>query len=429
MTLWILFAVLLAAVLAAVLWPLLRPRAATADRADYDIEVYLDQLRELDRDVSRELIDETQAAAAKLEIERRLLAASRSTEGAAQETSSLRRGLLAALLAVAISAAALALYGDLGSPGLPNQPFAQRPPAPAESELVAEARARLPAVEQRLAAEPENPDVWRDLGILRQVLDDQTGAVEAYARAMTLSGGRSDIASAYGEALTLAAEGMVTPQAQQVFQNVLSENAKEPRARFFIALASYQAGRREAALQQWSALAKDTPADAPWLPAVTDHIRRTASELGEDIADYLPARPALTPPGPGQPGPSNEDVAAAANLSPEQRQEMIRSMVTRLSTRLESEPEDVEGWRRLAQSYAVLGEPARSVEAYARALAAEPNHPETLLRAALAAASAQDNAAALGYFERLRALIPKDTEAYRTVSDAIERLKPAKTAD
>lgn len=412
MTLWIIFAVLLVAVLAAVLWPLLRPRTAPANRADYDIEVYLDQLRELERDVSRELIDESQAAAAKLEIERRLLAASRATADVARETSSARRGLLAALLAVVISAAALALYVNLGSPGLPNQPFAQRPPAPAESPVVAQARSRLAAIEERLDGEPENPDLWFDLGRLRLAVGDESGAVDALTQAMTLSGGRADIASAYGEALTLAAEGMVTPDAQRVFQKVLDENAGEPRARFFIALASYQAGRRQAALDQWSALAKDSPSGAPWLPVLTDHIRRTASELGEDIADYLPP----------QPGPDSEDVAAAANLPPAEQEEMIRSMVARLATRLEGEPEDLEGWRRLGQSYEVLGEPARAAEAFARALALEPGHPETLLRAAVAAARADDRTAALGYFERLRSLIPKDTDAYRSVSEAIERL-------
>ena len=53
MSLWIILAVLLAAVLVAVLWPLLRPRAVLANRADFDIEVYLDQLRELERDELR----------------------------------------------------------------------------------------------------------------------------------------------------------------------------------------------------------------------------------------------------------------------------------------------------------------------------------------------------------------------------------------
>ena len=401
-----------------------RPRAAPANRADYDIEVYLDQLRELERDVSREIIDESQAAAAKLEIERRLLAASRAADRATRETSAVRRGGLAVLLAITITVAVLALYVNLGSPNLPNQPFAQRAPAPSESPQVAQARSRLTAIEERLAAEPENHNIWRDLGSLRLALGDEAGAVEAFAQAMTLSNGRPDIASAYGEALTYAADGMVTPEAQRAFEKVLSENAGEPRARFFMALANYQAGRREAALEQWATLANDGPPGAPWMPAVIDRIRRTANEVGVDVAKYLPAQPGSSPP-----NPTNEDVAAAANLSPEQQQDMIRSMVERLASRLESEPEDVEGWRRLAQSYTVLDEPTRAAEAYTKALALEPNHPETLLRAGLAATSADDRTAALSYFERLRGLMPEDSDAYRTVSEAIERLTPVKPAD
>ena len=200
---------------------------------------------------------------------------------------------------------------------------------------------------------------------------------------------------------------------------MLSKNADDPRARIFTALASYRAGRREAALDQWSALANDTPAGAPWLPAVTDRIRQTADEMGADVANYLPARP----------GPTSEDVASAENLSPEEQQELIRGMVERLAGRLENEPEDIEGWRRLGHSYAVLSEPVRAADAYARALALEPNHPETLLRAGLTAARAEDGATALVYFERLRGLLPEDSDAYRTVSEALERLNPAKSGD
>lgn len=409
---WLLFAALLVAVLAAILWPLLRRRSAPVNRAEFDIEVYLDQLRELDRDLSRELIDETQAAAARLEIERRLLAAARSADAAPAPHAPGRHRFLAALLAPLISAGALALYLHLGSPGLPDLPFAERPVAPSEGPRIAQVRAHIAAVEDRLADQPDNANLWRDLGSLRLSAGDVAGAVEALARATDLSDGRADIASAYAEALTFAAEGMVTPQAQTLFAKVLEQSPGEPRARFFLALADYQAGRREAALAQWSALAKDAPPGASWLPVVAERIRQTADELGVAAADYLPS-PA---------GPSRDDVAAAQNLAPQQRQEMIGSMVARLAERLEREPNDIEGWRRLGRSYTVLGDPARAHAAYAKALALAPDDRETLLRAGIAAASAQDRAAALGYFEHLRTLIPADSDAYRTVSDAIERL-------
>ncbi|QNT68238.1 hypothetical protein HQ394_01220 [Defluviicoccus vanus] len=57
-------------------------------------------------------------------------------------------------------------------------------------------------------------------------------------------------------------------------------------------------------------------------------------------------------------------------MSPEQRQAMIRSMVERLATRLQQNPDDRQGWLRLASAYDVLGETAKAAEARARAAAA-----------------------------------------------------------
>jgi len=59
-------------------------------------------------------------------------------------------------------------------------------------------------------------------------------------------------------------------------------------------------------------------------------------------------------------------VAAAADMTPEERVEMIRGMVAGLATRLEANPDDLEGWQRLARSYDVLGETDKAADARAR---------------------------------------------------------------
>src|SRR5215469_2949832 len=101
MTLWILAGLLSAGVVALLAIPFLRGRATAA--ADHpDLAVYRDQLAELEREVGRGLLPETEAASARLEIQRRLLAAA-GKEGAAAETEPQRtrprkRAVLAALL-------------------------------------------------------------------------------------------------------------------------------------------------------------------------------------------------------------------------------------------------------------------------------------------------------------------------------------------
>ena len=51
-----------------------------------------------------------------------------------------------------------------------------------------------------------------------------------------------------------------------------------------------------------------------------------------------------------------QDVAAAENMSDEQRTAMIRGMVARLSDRLHTDGNDVDGWLRLVRAYVVLGD-------------------------------------------------------------------------
>jgi cytochrome c-type biogenesis protein CcmH len=78
---------------------------------------------------------------------------------------------------------------------------------------------------------------------------------------------------------------------------------------------------------------------------------------------------------PQQPGPSAADIAAANEMSPEQRNTMIRGMVTRLAERLKQDGSDVEGWLRLLRAYAVLGEQDKAHSAAddaRRALAGDP---------------------------------------------------------
>jgi cytochrome c-type biogenesis protein CcmH len=129
-----------------------------------------------------------------------------------------------------------------------------------------------------------------------------------------------------------------------------------------------QRGERRAALDAWVALIADTPADAAWLPDLRSQAAALAEDLGLDPEQVLPAAPAVTgvTPAPDAPGPTAEDMRAARDLSAEDRETMIRGMVEGLAARVEAQPDDLEGWRRLARSWGVLGEPEKSADAYAQ---------------------------------------------------------------
>ena len=61
-----------------------------------------------------------------------------------------------------------------------------------------------------------------------------------------------------------------------------------------------------------------------------------------------------------QPGPSREDMEAAAKMSAADRAAMIQSMVDGLADKLAQNPDDTEGWVRLLRSRKVLGQTAQA---------------------------------------------------------------------
>jgi cytochrome c-type biogenesis protein CcmH len=246
-------------------------------------------------------------------------------------------------------------------------------------------------LEAKLAKDPNDADGWRLLERSYAELGNKAKAAEAASRATALGGGAGQGAEAdseRGEDLVTAAKGTVTPEARQAFAAALKADPGDPRARFFMGLASAQDGKTDDALQGWLALERDSPPDAPWLQGLRTNIDRLAKEagLGADeiakrrsaLAAASPAPPSAATPGPvtpgvAAPGPTAADVAAAQSMTDGDRTAMIKSMVQRLADRLQQDPKDVDGWMRLGRAYAVLGERDKSLDAYRHASEADPS--------------------------------------------------------
>jgi cytochrome c-type biogenesis protein CcmH len=356
--LWIAAAALTVATLVLVLAPLLRNRTPPPARAEFDLAVFRDQLAEVDRDRERGLLDAEQAEAARIEVERRMLAAADEQTPAPPEPRQRHGGLVFAALAIVfVPAGAFGLYLTLGTPGIPDQPWAAREtPGPTANGL-ASMETAVAKLSERLQKDPNNAEGWILLGRSYLTMERYPESADAFRRALALNGSDPDLAAAYGEALVAAAGGEVTPDARQAFQSAFDAAPDNPKARYYLALHLAQQGDLNGALRGWVDLAAIAPADAPWLPMVRQQIARAAAALNID-PPTLEAAP---------PGPSRANMEAAAEMSAEERGQMIRSMVERLAARLEDQPDDREGWLRLGRAYEVLGEPDKARDARARA--------------------------------------------------------------
>jgi len=362
---WLILGLATAAVTVALLWPLLRPPVESVERARHDIEVYRDQLSEIETERARGGIGGTEAEAARREIERRLLRAGDEL-GRAKGASG--GSALAAALAVAllVPAGATALYLNLGHPGLPAQPLASREMGQTqlaqarEAGNIAEMAARL---SQRLEANPEDGQGWFLLGRAYLQMERFEDAVQAYTNAARLAPTDPNSRMALAESRVYGAKGTVTPEALADFERLLTMEPQHPGARYYMALARSQAGDIKAAFEGWKALAADSAPDAPWQQVLQARLREAAQTLKIDLAEALPGNSPPAPPAAAPRGPSAEQMQAAAGMSAEDRQTMIRGMVEGLAARLQDSPNDPEGWDRLARAYDVLGESDKARDA------------------------------------------------------------------
>ena len=352
MTLWFGLAMMTVAAILAVLWPLARRPSKAVSGSD--VAVYRDQLDEIERDRAAGLIADKEATAAQVEVSRRLIAAADVQAAAPADSAAAttwRRRAVAVAALVALPFGATGLYLALGSPLLPDQPLAPRLAAARGTQSIEQLIAQ---VETHLEKNPNDGRGWEVIAPIYVRLGRYDDAVKARRQALRLNGETAERQTGLGQALMFSANGVVTAEAKAAFEKAVTLDRGDMQARYFLGLAAEQDGDRAQAAATWRALIADAPANAPWLDLVRGAIARVEGT---------------------RPGPGEEQVAAASELSSAQRNVMIRGMVERLSERLHRDGSDLDGWLRLVRSYVVLGEPDKAraaVDEARRALAGDP---------------------------------------------------------
>lgn len=446
---WALIALVSLVAVAALGWPMLRRRSdVITPRSAFDLAVYRDQLAELDRDHARGLLSDAERDAARLEVERRMLAAVPAQPAGealiARRTTTTR----AVALVLLVPALALALYFTVGAPGLGGR-GAQQTAAAAQRAEVARYVDRLA---DHLKTSPDDARGWSMLGRSYVLLARFGEAIAAYQRAEALAPNDADLVSRHAEARIMADGGTVGEEARALIDKALTLDPKEPRGRFYQALGEAQAGRERDALNLLVALEADTPPDAAWRPVVAARIDELARELGLD-----PARV----PGRAEAPAQQAERTPPADMSADEQQKMIRGMVAGLAERLAQQPNDPDGWARLGRSYGVLGEPEKARDAWRQAaelkpgdkttlaeyasailtlsgdrapppeftavaaalLRVAPEDPDALWFAGLAARARGDAQSARAYWNRLMDRLPAESPARDEVARAIAELK------
>lgn len=372
-----------------------RDQTGTADQ-DYDISIYRDQLREVERDIERGMLSAEDGERARVEISRRILDADR-TGSAVVSAQGPSVHVTVAVLATLIFAGAGVSYLMLGAQGYPDVPLDKRLAEAQEMRDARPSQAELEAGRSDPEMDPETPaDIVDLMDKLRTAVatrpDDLRGA-ELLARQEANFGNfiaaraaQDQVVRIKGDAATAqdlsqqaflminAAGGPISPEAEQVLITLLQKDPSSTLGTYYSGLMFAQTDRPDLAFRLWRGIVTRPDPD-PFVDLARANIGEAAFLAGIDYE--LPTRNAR--------GPSAEDIAAAQDLSEEDRAEMIRGMVTGLEDRLATEGGSVDDWARLIRAYGVLGETGRASTIWNEArsvFAADPAAMNTLRNAA-----------------------------------------------
>lgn len=331
MLLWILITALTLIAILYVCIPFLRSNLNARDEIETEKALYEARLKELDNEFTLGRIDETSLKAAKTEEARKLLKLSAAHSSTTTGFFSGKLTLLAT--AVFIPLFSIAIYTSVGSPEVAFQEEAIEETGQASIEQL------LEAAERRLEQAPDDLRGWLVVAPVYARQGKYDKAIAAYKNAIRLSDKDPELTFALAEVLVEKSQGLISDEALSYAQKTVALNEDHASAKFMLGIAAFQKGNNDEAIRIWQALIDSAQGNEPWVSVVQQRI----DDLnGKDASTQAPQL-------------SKEVIENAAQLSGEERLEMINQMVSGLAEKLEEDPTDKESWARLIRSYIVLG--------------------------------------------------------------------------
>lgn len=335
-----------------------------------DIDVYKAQLKELENDLERGLVNKDEAKRSRTEIERRILSAASKEQAVISEEAPNNIIAIAMLVTLLMSTV---LYAVLGTPSMPDYPKSLALDARMEGEQAEDYKNTLQLREQlvaQLAGRAPDAQGLVYLSRLEMNLGNFQSAAEALYQAQALDPENFDLQLMYGESLIVASSERVTPAALVVLNQAAKMQPDHPGPRYYLALADYQAGDIEIAHRDWLEISSGLDAASPLKPLVDFWANRAARELGS--TQGLPETRA--------PSISAEQAETIQNMDQGEQAELIHQMVLQLADKQAQNPGNIEGWLRLSRAHMVLGQKQDAIAAMQSAVDNAPEEQKAILQ-------------------------------------------------
>lgn len=312
-------ALLLVGALLFVLPPLLTRRAAEGsgvDGAAASTIVLREQIAEIDQALAAGTIDAAGHAAARAEIERRVLEDGRRAAAAGGPADAGHSARAALVVGVAISALAVVIYAYLGTPaGIdPVAPPAASPEHALNREQVQSMVDRLAT---RLQTQPNDVDGWIMLARSLTTLRQYPQAVEAYARATAIRADDPQLLADFADTLAMARGRRIAGEPEALAMRALAIDPRYPKALALAGSAAFERGDYGTAISRWQTLLGVVPEGSDMARSVQGSIadarRRSVLQAGTQASGTSQPAAATDAAGPA----SSTAIDGEVTLSPE----------------------------------------------------------------------------------------------------------------
>jgi cytochrome c-type biogenesis protein CcmH len=284
-TFWILAAGLVVASLAVLLRPLLRSGGAGVARdaqRDSNVRILREQLAELDAELAAGTLAADQHAAARAEIERRVLDETRDPEVAIAARPA--RGAAAAL-AVLLPVSAALIYLALGNRDAVDSVLA-RAPSEATAQDVETLVERLA---ERMREQPDDPEGWALLGRSYASMGRFEPARDAYAKAVALVPDNPSLLADYADTLAMAQGRRLQGEPERLVLRALEIEPGHLKALLLAGAAAMERGDHAAAVERWSRAKQVAPPDSPLASGLDEGLRQARAAAGLPADDAASA--------------------------------------------------------------------------------------------------------------------------------------------
>ncbi|MDD5028974.1 MAG: c-type cytochrome biogenesis protein CcmI [Rhodoferax sp.] len=387
-------------------------------------EIHRDQLKALENDLTRGVISQQDFETTRDELQLRLLDDTQSFEAA----TSAGHGSLwtpkrtSIAIAVTMPFLAMAFYWQLGAPGAINPVAANRFEDPQVKQMVE-------TLEAKLKANPNNPQGWAMLARSYKVMGRMDEAERTFMKVGNAINTDADLMVELADLLAVKANNNIEGKPLELVNKALQINSKHPMGLMMSGVAAFRRSDFKMAIGEWEKLLAVLEPGSPDAQQVQANIDDARTQAGIPVTGAATDSTKLPP----------VSAQAAANVGPD----MVNQMVDRLAARLKDSPNDTAGWAQLAHAYKVQGRLQDASQAYAKtgklldtdvevilqyadvlammannslsgkpleliqkALKIDPKNAMALMLAGQASYKAANYQQAIGYWERVLAVLP-----------------------